>query len=97
MDRLGIDAKVDFALAFAMVHEVPDQRRLLSEIFSCLKPDGKFLVAEPILHVPAKSFDKMTAIAEEIGFAVNRAPSRATLPGGGVWEEIDKPLLIDFF
>jgi hypothetical protein len=62
-------------LAFAMVHEVPDQRRLLSEIFSCLKPDGKFLVAEPRLHVPARAFDKMTAIAEEIGFAVNERPA----------------------
>ena len=28
-DRLGVDAQADFALAFMMVHEVPDQRRLL--------------------------------------------------------------------
>ena len=31
-DRFGVDAQADFALAFMMVHEVPDQRRLLGEI-----------------------------------------------------------------
>ena len=31
-DRLGIDAEAEFALVFAMLHEVPDQRRLLGEI-----------------------------------------------------------------
>jgi ubiquinone/menaquinone biosynthesis C-methylase UbiE len=34
--RLGVEAPVDFALAFAMIHEVPDARRLLREINSCL-------------------------------------------------------------
>ena len=29
-NRLGIDAEVDFALVFAMLHEVPDQDRLLA-------------------------------------------------------------------
>ena len=51
-NRLGVDAQADFALAFMMVHEVPDQRRLLGEIQACLKPDGKLLVAEPKIHVP---------------------------------------------
>ena len=36
-NRLCVDAQADFALAFMMVHEVPDQRRLLAEIQSCLK------------------------------------------------------------
>ena len=58
-DRLGIDATVDFALAFAMVHEVADQGRLLkAKYHSCLKPDGKFFVAEPRLHVSEVAFDK---------------------------------------
>ena len=34
-DRLGIEGQADFALAFMMVHEVPDQRRLLGEICGC--------------------------------------------------------------
>ena len=53
-DRLGIDAEADFALAFAMLHEVPDQRRLLGEIHDCLKPGGKLLLAEPPIHVSGK-------------------------------------------
>ena len=39
-DRLGVDAQADFALAFMMVHEVPDQRRLLAEIQACLSRAG---------------------------------------------------------
>jgi SAM-dependent methyltransferase len=73
-DRLGIDAQADFALAFMMVHEVPDQRRLLSEIHGCLKPGGKLLVAEPKIHVPGKAFQQTLATAEELGFRVVAEP-----------------------
>jgi ubiquinone/menaquinone biosynthesis C-methylase UbiE len=73
-DHLGVDAKVDFVLAFAMVHEVPDQRRLLSEIHSCLKPDGKFLVAEPRLHVSTQAFEATVATAKEGGFRLVEEP-----------------------
>jgi len=67
-ERLGVDAQADFALAFMMVHEVPDQRRLLDEIHAFLKPGGKLLVAEPKIHVPGKAFAQEVATAEEIGF-----------------------------
>jgi ubiquinone/menaquinone biosynthesis C-methylase UbiE len=73
-DRLGVDAQADFALAFMMVHEVPDQRRLLGEIHGCLKPGGKFLVAEPKIHVPGRAFHKTVATAEEMGFRVAEEP-----------------------
>ena len=65
---LSVDAKADFVLAFAMVHEVPDTKRLLSQVFACLKPSGKFLVAEPRLHVSASTFQKMLEIAADVGF-----------------------------
>jgi ubiquinone/menaquinone biosynthesis C-methylase UbiE len=73
-NRLGIDAQADFALAFAMVHEVPDQGRLLSEIHACLKPGGNLLVAEPPIHVSGKTFAKEVAIAEGVGFRVVEKP-----------------------
>jgi SAM-dependent methyltransferase len=57
-----------------MVHEVPDQRRLLGEIHTCLKPGGKLLVAEPKIHVPGKAFHKTVATAEEAGFRVTEEP-----------------------
>jgi ubiquinone/menaquinone biosynthesis C-methylase UbiE len=65
---IGIDKPVDFALAFYSAHEVPDLRRLLSEIHLLLCPGGKFLVVEPIGHVTAQDFETMLSLAEEIGF-----------------------------
>lgn len=57
-DRVGISDKVDFALAFYMVHEVPDVESFLKEIASLLKPKGKLLIVEPKFHVSASSFKK---------------------------------------
>ncbi len=74
-DRLGINIEAaDFALVFAMLHEVPDQARLLGEIHHCLKEGGKLLLAEPPIHVTAKKFDNEAAIAEEVGFQVVERP-----------------------
>ncbi len=73
-DRLGIEVQVDFALAFIMVHEVPDQRRLLGEIHGCLKSGGKLLVAEPKIHVPLSAFQQTVTTAEELGFRVAEEP-----------------------
>jgi SAM-dependent methyltransferase len=84
-NRLGIDAKVDFVLAFAMLHEVPDQDRLLKEVHDCLKPEGRLLLAEPPLHVSGKKFEKEVDIAEAVGFRLVERPrsrwSRAALLG----------------
>ncbi len=66
--RLGVEVPVDFALASMMVHEVPDQRRLLGEIHGCLKPGGRFLVAEPKIHVPGKAFAQTVMLATDLGF-----------------------------
>lgn len=73
-DRLAVDAQVDFALAFMMVHEVPDKRRLLGEIHACLKPNGILLVAEPKIHVPSTLFDQEVATAEEVGLRLVAKP-----------------------
>jgi ubiquinone/menaquinone biosynthesis C-methylase UbiE len=73
-DRLGVDAEADFVLVFAMLHEVPDQRRLLGEIHDCLKRGGKLLLAEPPIHVSGKTFAKEAAIAEEVGFQIVEQP-----------------------
>lgn len=56
--------------SIAMAHEVPDARRLLTEIRSCLKPGGKFFVAEPWLHVPGRAFAAMVATANDVGLQV---------------------------
>ena len=38
---------VDFALAFAVVHEVPNPSEFFSELYATIKATGRVLVAEP--------------------------------------------------
>lgn len=82
-ERLGVTTPCDFALAFAMLHEVPDAARLLAEIHACLKPGGRLLLAEPRGHVPAPAFAQELALAERAGLTPRAEPSirwcRATL------------------
>ena len=49
--------RVDFVLAFAMVHEVPDPAAFFVEVVVALKPGGQVLLAEPRGHVSAAAFD----------------------------------------
>ena len=73
-DSIGFQEKVDFILAFWMIHEVPDQRRFLSEIRNLLKPDGLFLLVEPLLHVPRRNFARTVETAKELGFVIKESP-----------------------
>jgi SAM-dependent methyltransferase len=77
-DRLGIDdcqGKVDFALAFAMVHEVPQPRALLGEVFASLRLGARLLLAEPVGHVKSQEFEATVALAQEVGFALESRPA----------------------
>jgi ubiquinone/menaquinone biosynthesis C-methylase UbiE len=73
-DSLGSHPQADFILAFWMVHEVPDQRAFLAEIFELLKPGGLFLLAEPRAHVTEKNFCRTMETAGEIGFILKEKP-----------------------
>ena len=73
-NSIGFQEKVDFILAFWMIHEVPDQRRFLSEIRNLLKPDGLFLLVEPLLHVPRRNFARTVETAKELGFVIKESP-----------------------
>jgi len=66
-DRIGIGEKVDFALAFWMVHEVPDPDSFLNEVRTLLKPEGRFLLVEPDLHVAKIDFQKTLDRACAVG------------------------------
>lgn len=66
-DKIGIPTKVDFALAFYVVHEVPDREALLREIASMLQPGGKLMIVEPIFHVSESSFKKTLEAAKHAG------------------------------
>ncbi len=73
-DTLGINERIDFALAFYSAHEVPDMRRLLEEMASCLCPKSRLLVVEPIGHVTAHDFQEMLSIAASEGFRLDDRP-----------------------
>jgi len=53
------DVKVDFALAFYMVHEVPDRLRFLRQVADLLKPEAYFMLIEPNHHVSSKQFEQI--------------------------------------
>lgn len=73
-NRIGIVDKVDFVLAFYMVHEVPSQGNLLREIQSILNSNGKVFIIEPKFHVSKKAFEEMINNIKDIGFEIIEKP-----------------------
>jgi len=76
-NSLGVDelrGAVDFALLYAMVHEVPEAQALFREVAETLKPGGKLLFVEPAGHVDASHF------AEEVEFARQAGLQEASRP-----------------
>ena len=74
---LGIDdlvEKVDFALLFAVVHEVPEAKRFLSEIQRSLRKGGLLLFSEPTGHVSREAFGGTLSIAQMLGFRIAGSP-----------------------
>ena len=72
-DRIGLAEKVDFILAFFMVHEVPDHDKLFAEVKTLLKQGGRMLIIEPKFHVSKESFNRMMEIINKHGFNFNSA------------------------
>jgi 2-polyprenyl-3-methyl-5-hydroxy-6-metoxy-1,4-benzoquinol methylase len=65
-----LKGRIDFALLFAVVHEVPEKSKLFREITIALIPGGKVLFAEPAGRVTAAEFENSKAIAEEAGLII---------------------------
>jgi ubiquinone/menaquinone biosynthesis C-methylase UbiE len=89
-DMIGISKKVDFILAFWMVHEVSDQERLFEELNSVMNPGGRIWIIEPKIHVTEKSFKKMISRLESAGLEIIERPaiwlSRSVLLAAGINE-----------
>ena len=89
VDASGIrfDDAFDFALAFWMLHEVPDQAGMLRQIRGALKSGGRFLLVEPKVHVSEAAFRLSVEIAQQVGLTAVREPgvsfSRAVLMAKG--------------
>ena len=68
---------VDFALVFAVAHEVPDVGKLMAELAALLAAEGRVLLAEPSGHVSAEEFAASIAAARSAGLAVEAQPAIA--------------------
>lgn len=66
---LGLSTRVDFILAFWMVHEVPDRGQLFRQLAPLLRESGSLLIAEPKIHVSAEDFQETLEIAGRAGWS----------------------------
>lgn len=72
-DRIGISEKVDFALCFYLIHELPSPEKFFSELKTLLKPKGLVFIAEPSFHVSQKTFESTISRAVAAGFQTTAA------------------------
>jgi len=77
-DTLGVadlKGKVDFTLAFAVVHELPDANRFFAEVAQASKPGAECLVVEPAGHVKQAYFQSEMEAASRVGLLPTEHPS----------------------
>jgi ubiquinone/menaquinone biosynthesis C-methylase UbiE len=83
VDTIGPTEPADLAVAFYVLHEVPDQDRFLGEVHDALKPGGRLMLVEPAGHVSRSDFETALARAAKLGLRVVSRPrvlfSRAAL------------------
>lgn len=68
-DNVYPGAKADFILAFWMAHEVHDSHRFFNQLRDVMKPNGRFLLVEPKMHVSANQFRLLAEAAKQAGFS----------------------------
>jgi ubiquinone/menaquinone biosynthesis C-methylase UbiE len=73
-ESIGIDQKVDFVLAFWIVHEIANREAFFKQIGDILKPSRCLLLAEPVIHVTRQMFSRTLDAAKEIGLSVKEKP-----------------------
>jgi ubiquinone/menaquinone biosynthesis C-methylase UbiE len=74
-DKIVVPEKVDFILAFYMVHEVPDKDKLFATLKNFLNAGGELLIVEPkLFHVSKKEFASTISKAEAAGFKAAEGP-----------------------
>jgi ubiquinone/menaquinone biosynthesis C-methylase UbiE len=71
------DGRIDFALAFAVVHEIPDISNFFAELSKALKPGALCLIAEPKWHVSGKDFEATLIAAMQKSLIVAGKPEIA--------------------
>lgn len=75
LDIGDLSGAVDFALAFAVVHEMPSAGAFFAEAARALKPDALLLLAEPAGQVQQAEFTAELEAAAVAGFVVVDRPA----------------------
>lgn len=70
-----LKGRVDFVLAFAVVHELPSEDAFFREAAAALKPKGLLLLVEPAGHVKPERFHLELEAARAAGFEVAERPA----------------------
>jgi ubiquinone/menaquinone biosynthesis C-methylase UbiE len=76
-DSMGLGdlrGKVDFTLAFFMVHEMPSAERFFAEAAEATKPGGTLLLVEPPGHVKKEKFEDELRAAAKAGLTLTDRP-----------------------
>jgi SAM-dependent methyltransferase len=74
-DTINVSQKIDFGLAFWMVHEVPDKLAFFTQLEAIMNDNARILIVEPkLFHVSPSEFEATTSLAEDAGFVVSRGP-----------------------
>jgi len=73
-DQVGIEEKLDFAVTFWVVHEMPDAGGFFTEMVSTLKPGGKYLLIEPPHHIDKEVMTAFVESAQNIGLRLAGYP-----------------------
>ncbi len=69
-----LKGKIDFIIASAVAHELPDPLLLFSDTRQVLAQKGKFLLTEPAGHVSKENFKITVSTARSKGFEIIQWP-----------------------
>ena len=72
-DSLGIEDirhSVDFALLFAVVHEIENTAQMFRDVHASMRSSGLLLMSEPEAHVSREEYNKSLETAIQSGFEV---------------------------
>ena len=69
-----LDGKIDFTLAFAMVHEFPNAAKFFVEVARASRTGAQMLLAEPSGHVKDQDFEGELSSASAAGFSLHDRP-----------------------
>jgi ubiquinone/menaquinone biosynthesis C-methylase UbiE len=74
MQLEGLDRGIDFVLAFAVVHEMPQAAVFFTEAAATMKSDARMLLAEPLGQVSEAEFDIELEVARRAGLELEARP-----------------------